>query len=156
MAEAKEQTAPKNAGLRSGIFFLVLVVVVGTFYYLSTLDAPPDMPANEIHKLDVNTTGDLVGLAGKPLPSVDLNGQALKMDKKSLEARVNIQCMQCHGLPPGVGLDDKDLSRERDAKEALGVVPACALTGRLCPSNIETHPPKGTCIKCHRMPGAKE
>lgn len=123
-----------NKALRSALFFGVLIAVVGLFAYLSSLEHPPDLPADGIHKFRFNTAGELVGLATEApvgAPEVD-HAAGLAYDKKGIEKRVNGLCMQCHGAP------GRDLTSHA-CLHGPGCVP-------------EKHPPKDSCIKCHRHP----
>lgn len=127
--------------VKTAIFVAILVGVVAVFQALNVYaDPPPDLPANDVHKLMFNTQNALIGL-GDPSawPTHDANGKAYPLDKKSIERRVNLTCASCHGAP--AGLRDEDFS----AKNICAVPDKCLL-------NHETHPQKSTCIKCHRMP----
>lgn len=131
--------APTGAGgnkaLKSALFAAVLVGVVGVFAYLSSLDAPPDLPADGIHKFRFNTNGELVGLAIEASADAPLveHASGLEYDKKGIEKRVNNRCIDCHGAP---GLD----LTSHACLQGPGCVPP-------------KHPPKDTCIKCHRHAG---
>lgn len=121
-----------NKALKSAIFLAIVVGVVGVFAYLSSLQAPPDLPGDGIHKFRFNTNSELVGLAidaSADAPIVE-HAAGLAYDKKGIEKRVNARCADCHGAP---GLD---------------------LTGHACLSGPgcipPKHPPKDSCIKCHR------
>lgn len=131
--EAGASAAESGKALKSLVFFGILAAVVGIFAYLSSLQAPPDLPADGIHKFRFNTEGELVGLAieaDADAPLVE-HSAGLEYDKKGIEKRVNARCASCHGAP------------------SLG-----DLTGHAChqgPGCIpEKHPPKDSCIKCHR------
>jgi hypothetical protein len=142
MSETEEKQAGDGGAaggmsptVKSAIFFGILVGVVGVFWYLSNLEHPPDLPADEVHKFRFNTNGELVGLsaeAKEDAPTVEQAG-GLEYDKKGIEQRVNNLCINCHGAPT------LDLSAH-----------ACLGTGKCIP---EGHPPKSTCIKCHRHAG---
>ena len=133
--ENEEHPSPAKGGpslVKTAAFAAILVVVVGLFYFLSTLDAPPNLPRDDVHKLRFNNDSELIGLGPGELPTVDAAGNTLSLEKKAIEKRVNLQCASCHGAP---GLDM--------------TTHACnQLSGRCIP---EHHPPKETCIKCHRM-----
>ena len=119
--------------VKTGLLLVGLGAILGLFTYLSSLDAPPDLPLNDVHKLRFNTSGDLIGLGAGPLAKTDADGKPLARDKKSIEKRINTTCKGCHG-----SFDTPDLSQH-----------ACQQTGLCIP---QKHPPKSTCIKCHRMP----
>lgn len=118
--------------LKSLAFFGLLAAVVGVFFYLSNLEPPPDLPNDSTHKFRFNTEGELVGLAleaGAGEPEI-APASGLELDKKAMEARVNQTCISCHS-EPGVDLTGH----------------ICQQTGKCVPAG---HPPKNTCIKCHR------
>jgi len=122
-----------NAAKRTAIFAVVVGVVLGTFIVLGQQGRPPDMPASEPHRLQINTKGELVGIVGDDgLAEAMLPG--VQLDKKATEKRVNTGCTACHGSP---GIDPR--------------THACGTAGKCLP---EHHPPKAECIKCHRMPRA--
>ncbi len=121
-----------NKSLKSFLFFGGLVVVVGVFYALSTLDAPPDMPPLQQHTLTFNNNNELIGLADFSLPRTDADGNEIPQTVKGIAQSINIVCTSCHG---GV---NQDLS-------------AHACQQLTAPCLTDKHPPKSTCIKCHRM-----
>lgn len=134
--ETPAQEAPKGfkKHLKSVIFLVIVAGVVATFTILSRLDHPPDLPSDPIHKFRFDTSGNLVGLAVEdPGGPLIVEHSELKLDLKAIEARVNNVCAGCHGAP---GLD-------------LTSHP-CVQGGKCIP---EQHPPKNTCIKCHRHSG---
>ncbi|MFZ9888205.1 MAG: hypothetical protein ACO3JL_11955 [Myxococcota bacterium] len=128
----QSQPADRHRGLKSLGFLAVLVGVVGVFSYLSSLDPPPNLPKDEVHRFRFNTEGDLVGLATEATADAPLieHAAGLRYDKKGIEARVNGRCASCHGLPQA---------------DTTGH-PCAAGPGCLGPN----HPPKESCIKCHR------
>lgn len=132
-----------NAVLRTVITFGSIVAVVGVLSYLSTLDAPPNLPANEVHKFRFNTNGELVGLASEAAPDEPAVAHAsgLKYDKKGIEKRVSAQCITCHGAPV-----DPETKQPMDLSSH-----ACVGLGKCVP--VGNHPPKNECIKCHRHAG---
>lgn len=145
MSETTEPSsgpAPKdNRHLKTVIFVVALVGVVGVFQALNAFaDPPPDMPADTPHTLILNTENLLVGV-GDPAtwPTTDANGKPYPLEKKAIERRVNLSCTACHGAPPGL----------RDEEFASKVT--CAVPNK-CVATHEKHPQKSTCIKCHRMP----
>jgi len=127
--------AKANSGTKTIAFVAVLAGVLGTFSYLSTLEAPPDLPKNDVHTLRFNNDMELIGLGAGELPTVGPDGQALSMEKKAIEARVNTACASCHGEP--AMLNDGRLATH----------PCHQISQKCLP---EHHPPKETCIKCHR------
>ncbi len=137
MSEAAEPSAdPSGAAsgkaLKSGLFLVVLAVVIGVFTFLSSLDHPPDLPADGIHRFRFNTDGNLMGLAmdaAAGAPEV-AHAAGLEYDEKGVEKQVNVRCASCHGAP---GLD----LRSHACTKGPGCVPP-------------KHPPKDSCIKCHR------
>lgn len=129
--QTSEASKGASTGTKNLIFFSVICAVVGFFFYLSSFDGPPDLPSNAIHGLRFNLDGDLVGLGERPEPDVDASGKRIKKDKKSIEKRVNLQCAACHGT----------------MKEDLTNHPCQTVSKKCLPEN---HPPKETCIKCHR------
>jgi hypothetical protein len=139
MAETGD-ASPTTKGLPRGLktigFFAILAGVLGLFSYLSTLEAPPNLPSDDIHKLRFNNDVELIGLGVGELPTVDAEGKPLSLEKKAIETRVNTTCAACHGTPQML-IDGTSESH------------ACHSTpGKCLP---EHHPPKETCIKCHRM-----
>lgn len=135
-ASAPGTEAPKaKSGAKTIGFVAILVGVLGTFSYLSTLEAPPDLPKNDVHTLRFNNDMELIGLGTGELPTVDAAGQPLSMEKKAIESRVNQTCASCHGEP--AMLNDGRLASH----------PCHQISGKCLP---EHHPPKETCIKCHR------
>lgn len=122
---------PPKKGLRTALFVGIITIVVGGLYYLSSLDHPPNLPANAVHQFRFDTQNRLVGLAieapGEPLIVEHVE---MVLDKKAVEARMNIKCAECHGAP------GQDLR-----------VHGCAAAGICVPAQ---HPPKATCIACHR------
>jgi hypothetical protein len=122
----------ESKALKSFGFIGIIAAVVGLFVFLSTLDPPPDLPKDAVHKFRFNTEGALVGLAADATlgdPEIAPTG-GLAFDKKAVEGRVNQRCMSCHSAP---GLDPTGH--------------ACQALGKCVPP---LHPPKDTCIKCHR------
>lgn len=120
-----------GSGKRSILFFVVVGAVLVTFFVLGRQGRPPNMPGNDVHKLRFNLKGELIGLEGEEgLESALAPG--FQLDKKAIEKRVNTRCTSCHG--------DTTVDRATHA---------CAALGTCLP---EHHPPKGECIKCHRMP----
>lgn len=142
MSEQAEATtgasdAGGNKALKSAGFLVMVVGVVGLFAYLSSLQAPPDLPTDGTHKFRFNTNGELVGLAieaDADAPLVERAGGGLEYDKKGIEQRVNTRCASCHGAP---GMD----LTSHACQQGPGCIPP-------------KHPPKDTCIKCHRHPGS--
>jgi hypothetical protein len=137
---AASSTTPSTpSGLPKGAktigFFAILVGVLGLFTYLSTLEAPPDLPKTDVHKLRFNNDNELIGLGTGEIPTVDAAGQPLSLEKKAIEGRVNQTCAACHGTPQML-------------IDGTGGSHSCNTTpGKCLP---EHHPPKETCIKCHR------
>jgi hypothetical protein len=131
MAEDTSPKPPKNVGLRTALFVIVVGGVLGTFIFLGSQGRPPDMPASAPHKLQINTRGELVGIVGEPGIEEAMK-PGVELDKRATEKRVNTGCTACHGSP---GDDPR--------------THACGTTGRCLPPH---HPPKPECIKCHRMP----
>jgi hypothetical protein len=131
-----------NKALKSAGFFGVIAVVVGVFAYLSSLDHPPDLPGDAVHKFRFNVEGQLIGLASEAegdAPEVAHTG--LDLDKKGIEKRVNALCATCHGKP----FDD-------ETKQPIDLTShSCQGYGICVP--VGNHPPKNTCIKCHRHAG---
>ncbi len=125
-----------SATVKTLLFVAVMAVVLGLFFYLSSLDRPPHMPAGITHTLRINTQSKLIGLGpekvdprtGRPT-NVD---ESVQYDEKMVENRVNATCTQCHGVPAQDNADH----------------PCQQRTGKCVP---EHHPPKLTCIKCHRQ-----
>ena len=119
--------------MRSLVFFAIVAAVLGTFIVLGRQGRPIDMPGDDVHKLRFTHEGELIGLEGEEgLESAMAPGFVL--EKKTIEKRVNARCISCHG--------DTTTNAETHACKALGT----CLTAH--------HPPKGECIKCHRMPPA--
>ena len=143
-AEGAAVGGKKQGGgaMRTVVTFGSIALVLGLLSYLSTLDHPPDLPGSAIHEFRFNTNGELVGLkiqAEAGAPTVEhLTNE--KYDKKGIAKRVNAQCMTCHGAPVG---PDKQLMDLTDH--------ACQQIGKCVPA--KGHPPKNSCIKCHRHPG---
>ena len=134
MSEASlpEQPKSKSKGLQSLVFALVMAAVIGVFAYLSSLAAPTNLPADSVHRFRFDTHGRLVGLAAEaPGEPFIVEHVDFKLDKKAIEARINETCASCHGKP------NIPLSSHACATSATPCVPA-------------QHPPKTTCIKCHR------
>lgn len=125
-----------NATVKTIIFVVVMAVVLGLFFYLSSLDRPPHMPAGITHTLRISTQAKLIGLGpekvdprtGRPVAIDD----TVQYDEKMVEERVNATCTQCHGVPA-----------QDNANH-----PCQKRTGKCVPKH---HPPKLTCIKCHRQ-----
>lgn len=132
--EQQAESTPQRAhrGLKSLGFLALLAGVVGVFTYLSSLDPPPNLPADEVHRFRFNTAGDLVGLAAEAAADAPLveHAAGLRYDKRGIETRVNGVCASCHGLP-----------------QADPTGHPCAAGPGCLGAN---HPPKASCIKCHR------
>lgn len=125
----------KSKGRQSVLFILVMCGVIGVFTYLSSLAPPPNLPTDSIHRFRFDTHGRLVGLAAEaPGEALIVEHVDFELDKKAVEARINRACATCHG-EPGQSLTEHP----------------CATTEAPCiPAQ---HPPKNTCIKCHRHGG---
>ncbi len=109
-----------TATQKSIVFIMAIVAVVGGLTFLSTLEPPPNRPNNAEHRLKLNIKGELIGIGSDRPPQI--------LPKKQMEAWVNQRCISCHGLPP---------TRDIPYQDAPKMLP-------------EHHPPKNTCIKCHR------
>lgn len=137
MNETSSAASPesKSKGRQSLIFILVMAAVIGVFAYLSSLAAPTNLPTDSIHRFRFDTHGRLVGLVAEaPDEPIIVEHVDFQLDKKAIEARINETCATCHGKP-NIPLDSHPCSTG-----AAPCVPA-------------QHPPKTTCIKCHRHGG---
>ena len=106
--------------VKSALALCGIVMVVGTLFLLSTLEPPIDRPKDPTHQLNFNIKGELSGLNDKK--------PAKPLLKKEMAQWVNIECMKCHGAAPATEMPSKDVH--------IGL--------------SKLHPPKNTCIKCHR------
>ena len=134
MTEDSPHAEPKSKskGMQSLFFALVMAAVIGVFSYLSSLAAPPNLPADSIHRFRFDTHGRLVGISAEaPGEPVIVEHVDFQLDKKAIEARINETCASYHRKP------NMPLASH-----------ACATTEAPCVP--EQHPPKTTCIKCHR------
>ncbi len=90
--------APKdNRHVKTIVFVVILVGVVGVFQALNVYaDPPPDMPGDLPHTLMLNNQNALIGV-GDPAawPTHDAEGKEYPLDKKSIERRVNLSCTAC-------------------------------------------------------------
>jgi hypothetical protein len=133
-ASSSADSGPSQKGAKNAMFLAVIGGILGLFFFLSSFDGPPHLPTDANHRLKFNLDGDLLGLEiMNEENGTDENGEPLKKDKKSIERRTNLQCATCHGTS-GI---DTDLTNH----------PCHQLSKRCLP---DTHPPKSTCIKCHR------
>lgn len=122
-----------GARMRKTLLFVSMIVgVVGAVTALSRLDPPPHLPRDSVHLFRFDTHGRLMGIGAEAPGAPALVEHAeLRLDLKAIETRINGVCAQCHGQP------GEDLSAH-----------ACAQGAGPCIPNA--HPPKNTCIKCHR------
>jgi hypothetical protein len=139
--EQEAPTAAKtpNRAVRSLAFLAIVGVVLGVFFYLSSLDAPPNLPADAVHGFRFDAKQRLVGLKTDP-PDTAPKGpddENLKYNLKAVEKRINAQCAACHGKPPEPGM----------------TLDTTVCTANNVPCMPATHPPKDSCIKCHRTGG---
>lgn len=110
---AGEAGAPKrNKTVSTAIFAAAMIIVVGVFIALDRFaDPPPNMPGDLLHTLNVNTSGELIGVAEQASwPTTDAEGKELPTGKKAMERRVNLYCASCHGAPPDIK-DEEFLQR---------------------------------------------
>jgi len=134
-SEIENQKKNGSPLVKTAVFVALIATVLGVFFYLSSLDKPPTMPNNEVHKLRFDAKGRFMGLdmdIPKEVQSAVVEGS--KYDKKAVEKTVHARCKSCHGSVPEAG--EKLESR------------VCTQMGAPCmPLH---HPPKEACLKCHR------
>lgn len=130
-----EASPAGGTGLRarkSLAFALMVLAVVGGVTALSRLDPPPNLPRDSVHIFRFDTHGRLMGIGAEaPGEPALIEHAEIRLDLKAIEARINGVCAQCHGQP------GEDLASHACAAGMAPCVPA-------------QHPPKNTCIKCHR------
>ena len=132
----KDKSGPSAQGkmIRTVGFLAVVGVVLGVFVFLSTRDAPPDLPKDKTHSFRFDVQQRLIGLKSDP-PDDRTKVEGVEYDLKSVEKRINTTCKSCHGVYPQID----------------PVPRKCEQMNAPClPAN---HPPKETCIKCHRVGG---